>query len=152
MTRMIRALQIAIKSIASLAILAIATGMSGCMFWPVNKKDVIGTYRSVLQDGTPSLPDGGSEMLELKADGTCIQKIALKDGRTFFAQGTWRYSEPPSLKGYIILEGTRIVVNDESISANIGKVIAGPRMLPVTRNLIGRMTIGSSETSHYEKK
>lgn len=53
----------------------------------MSKKDVIEIYQSVLQDGTPGLPDGGSEILELMADGTCIQKITFKGGRRFFSQG-----------------------------------------------------------------
>ena len=122
------------------------------MFWPVNKKDIIGTYQSVLQDSTPGLPDGGSEILEIKQDGTCEQEILLKDGRTFSAKGVWRYSSS-HWKNYIILEGTHIAVDDKGeISTEIQKIIPGQRMLPITRNLIGRIVLGSSETPHYEKK
>lgn len=60
--------------------------LNSCIIWPISKKDVIGSYQSVLQDGTPGLSGGGSEILELKSDGTCIQNVTLKNGKKFFGR------------------------------------------------------------------
>ncbi len=142
------------KSIAGVVILAIVTGFGGCILWPVNKKDVIGVYQAVLQDGTPGLPDGGSEILELKPDGSCIQQVRLKDGRVFSAQGTWEWGSVRSfLYRTVITIGIYSVVDGEKIDPDFEKIREKlVRNLSVGRTLTGRIILGSDEGSHYEKK
>lgn len=129
-------------------------GLNGCALWPVYKEDVIGTYQSVLQDGTPGLPDGGSEILELNRDGTCKQNIVLKDGRTFVTQGTWYWQDGKSyLHNEVEVWGTYSAVYDGRIRPDLedtmGKVVRG---FPTGRTLSGRILLGSREGCHYEKK
>ncbi len=152
-----------IKNLAKLAIFTILSiGFGGCilllpMLWPVKKKNVIGTYQSVLENGTPELPDGGSEILELRADGTCKQDIILKDGRNFSAQGTWEWSPHGSYFSTVIVMGLYWVIRDGGINprinpdleADLGNVV---QSLPVGRTLTGRVALGSDEGPHYEKK
>ncbi len=145
-SQMQKAFQIVIKSLGGFAILM---NLAGCIIRPVSEEDVIGTYQSVLQDGTPGLPDGGSEILELKADGTCIQKITLKDGRRFLAQGTWKYNK--SL-GNITLESLHNAIRDDVINPEIEKTTGFLQSPSVCRNFIGQIVLGSTETPHYEKK
>ncbi len=152
------------KGIVNLIIFTILmTGFSGCTFlwpmlWPVKKKDALGTYQSVLEDGTPGLPDGGSENLELKADGTCVQKVALNDGRTFSAQGTWEWDSDKRYFGNkVILMGVYWVICDGGINPRINPDLEKSledvvQSFPVWRTLIGRVALGSDEGPHYEKK
>jgi hypothetical protein len=146
-----RGFKLLVKSISCLVILM---GLNGCIAWPVNKKDVIGIYQSVLQDGTPGLPDGGSEILELKADGTCKQEIALKDGRTFSAQGTWEWdSDKRYIGNQVTITGIYWVIHDDRINPDLEKSLGNVvQSLPAERNLVGRIILGSLEGSHYEKK
>ncbi len=143
------------KSIAGVVILAILIGLNGCIAWPVSKRDVIGIYQSVLEDGTPGLPDGGSEVLELKPDGTCKQEITLKDGRNFDAQGTWEWRPGKSyINPRITLWGLYCVVDieqeiDPDFEKTLGKV---SQALPASRTLSSRIILGSDEGVHYEKK
>ncbi len=147
-----------VKSIAGLVILAILIGLNGCIAWPVSKRDVIGIYQSVLEDGTPGLPDGGSEILELKPDGSCTQQISLKDGRTFSAQGTWEWKtyERYYIRNIIITRIYCTVINGENgeeinpdLEKSLERVVQGN---PVARSLTGRIILGSGEGVHYEKK
>lgn len=148
-SRIKRAFRAAAKNLIGVAILGLVMSLGGCIFWPVNEKEVIGTYQAVLQDGTPGLPDGGSEILELNADGTCTQKITLKNGRSFLAQGTWKYNK--SL-GNITLEGLHNAVKDDVINPDIEKTTGFLQSPSVCRNFIGQIILGSTETPHYEKK
>ncbi len=130
--------------------LVIITGISGCIFWPVGEKDLIGTYQSVLEDETIGLPDGGTEVLELKPDGTCYQNIALKDGRKFSAEGTWKYNKA---LGSISFRGLHYAVGiDDKINPDIEQTAGFIRGPSVARNLAGKIIIGSREGVHYEKK
>ena len=144
--------QIAVKSLGGLVILM---SFGGCILWPVNKKDVIGVYQAVLQDGTPGLPDGGSEILELNPNGTCTQQVSLKDGRAFSAQGTWEWTSYENYSGHnIIITGTYWVVIDgdkmnPDLEKSLGKIV---KSKPVGRCLTGRIILGSREGVHYEKK
>ncbi len=143
------------KSIAGVVILAIVTGFGGCVLWPVNKKNVIGTYQAVLENGTPGLPDGGSEILELKPDGTCTQQISLKDGRFFSAQGTWEWNaEKFYLHNTIMIRSIydTVVYGEEmnpDLEKSLGKVVFSH---PVGRTPGGQVILGSREGVHYEKK
>jgi hypothetical protein len=105
----------------------------------------------VLPDGTfgpkCGLPDGGTEVLELKPDGTCEQNIALKDGRKFSATGTWKYEG-----GYVEVEGIRISTKDGNINPNIEEIAIGRIISSVGRDFLGSLIIGSREYTHYEKK
>jgi hypothetical protein len=115
-SRIKKAFRIAARGIIGSIVLVVMMGFSGCIFWPVSEKELIGIYQSVSQDGSPGLPDGGSEILELKMDGTCKQDIALKDGRKFSAQGTWKYNT----SGTINLRGLHLTVGmDEKINPEI---------------------------------
>ncbi len=128
-----KAFQIAVKSLGGLVILM---SFGGCVLWPVNKKSVIGTYQAVLQDGTPGLPDGGSEILELNLDGTCKQEIALKDGRTFVAQGTWEWDSDKRYIGKkILLKGIYWAIDEEKLNPDLekgssGKIVDNPAKFP----------------------
>ncbi len=146
-----RAFKLLVSNMAGLAILI---GLNGCIAWPVNKKDVIGIYQSVLQDGTPGLPDGGSEVLELKPDGICKQNIALKDGRTFSAQGIWKWSCDKRYVGKrVVITGIYYVLDEEDrVLPNFEKTKGMLQIFPAVRTLTGRVMLGSDEGSHYEKK
>ncbi len=146
-----RGFKLLVKSTTGLVILM---GLNGCIAWPVNKKNVIGIYQSVLEDGTPGLPDGGSEILELKADGTCTQEIALKDGRTFFAQGTWEwYPEKCYFGNTVMLIGIYSVLDEDNrIRTGFEKNKGIYQSLSAVRALTGRVIIGFREGPHYEKK
>ncbi len=147
-----RGFKLLAKSMAGAVILTIVMGFIGCMFWPVNKKNVIGRYQSVLQDGTPSLPDGGFEILELKADGICKQEVALKDGMTFSAQGTWEWRPHGSYFSAVMLTGIYSVLDDEDkILPDFEKTKGIYQSLPAVRTLTGRVLLGSREGPHYEK-
>jgi hypothetical protein len=154
---MILPVQKAFKRAASrfLAALSILLGLGGCMLRPVSEKELIGTYQAVpmeiLNVQATGLPDGGVEILELKPDGTCEQDIALKDGRKFSAKGTWEYYPPPH--AHIIMQGTYVAVHmGQNIAANIEKTITTVRDFPIGRDLAGRIILGSTEYTHYEKK
>ncbi len=140
--------------VRSMAGLAILIGLHGCIAWPVSKRDVIGIYQSVLEDGTPGLPDGGVETLELKPDGTCVQKIALKDGRNFSAQGTWEWESDGSYLGETVtVMGLYRVIHDREINPDLEKSIGNVmQSYPAWRSFTGRIILGSDEGSHYEKK
>jgi hypothetical protein len=153
-----------IKNLAKLAIFTILViGVGGCilllpMLWPVDQQNVIGAYQSVLENGTPGLPDGGSEILELMADGTCKQEIELKDGRTFSARGTWEWDADKRYPGKkVILEGVYWVIRDggtnprinPDLEKSIKDVVSSHS---VGRTLTGRVMLGSDEGPHYEKK
>ncbi len=142
------------KSLVGVVIIMVIMSFTGCILWPVNKKDVIGTYQSVLQDGTPGLPDGGSEILELKTDGTCKQEITLKDGRAFSAKGRWEWDSDKRYTGKkIMLKEIYWAVDEEKITPYLEKTIGHVvPFLSVRRTLTGRVAIGSDEGSHYEKK
>jgi len=147
-----KAFQIAVKILGGLVILM---SFGGCVLWPVNKKDVIGTYEAVLQDGTPGLPDGGSEILELKPDGTCTQQISLKDGRAFSAQGTWTWESYENYSGHdiIIKRIYDTVMGEDKMNPNLEKSLGRVvQSRSVGRTLGGRIIIGSREGVHYEKK
>jgi|GEM_PF-6646575 len=133
-----------------MACLVILMGLNGCMFWPINKKGVIGTYQFVLEDGTPGLPGGGFETLELNPDGTCIQKVVLKDGLTFSTKATWRYDETHKT---VDVRGVYIaVIGPDEINPDIGKTRNTLAVLPARRNLFGRIILGSRMGTRYEKK
>ncbi len=147
-----KAFQIVVKSLGGLVILM---SFGGCVLWPVNKKDVIGTYQIVLQDGTPGLPDGGSEILELKPDGTCIQQVSLKSGKFFSTQGTWEWKsyERYYIRNIIITGIYWTVIDGDKMNPDLEKSL--PRVVqgnPVGRTLTGRILLGSREAVHYEKK
>ncbi len=137
------------RTLKSLGKVVIMMGFSGCMLWPIGEKELIGTYQSVLQDGTPALPDGGSEILELRPDGTCTQKIALKDGRNFSTQGVWEYNKK---LGIISLGGLHNAVKDDVINPEIERTAGFLQSPSVGRNFVGRIILGSTEGCHYEKK
>lgn len=133
----------------------VAALLAGCVLQPVNEKDVVGTYQSVLQDGIPGLPDGGSEILELKADGTCKQEVSLKDGRTFSAQGTWEWkSDGSDASKRVLAKGIYWVVADkEKINPDLETSTKNVvQSLSVSRTFEGRVLLGSREGTHYEKK
>ncbi len=142
-----KAFQMAVKSLGGLVILM---SFGGCVLWPVNKKNVIGTYQAVLEDGTPGLPDGGSEILELKPDGSCIQQIFLKDGRTFAAQATWTYDK--SNKTVDVRGAYIVVIGPDEINPDIDKTLDTLALWPTGRDLAGRVILGSGEGVHYKKK
>lgn len=133
---------------AGLIILAIVTCINGCFFWPISQKELIGVYQSVLQDGTPGLPDGGTEMLELKSDSICEQNIALKNGRKFLARGTWKYEQ-----GNVVLKNIHNSIDmEDKINPDIENTTGFQISSSVGRTLGGRILIGSREVTHYEKK
>jgi hypothetical protein len=140
------------RAARNLAALSILLGLGGCMLRPVSEKELIGTYEAVLPDGTfgpkRGLPDGGSETLEIKPDGTCVQNIALKDGRRFLARGTWEYNA----SGTVTLSGLHLTVKDNVINPEIEKTTGFVQGPSVGRDLFGSLIIGSTEGMHYEKK
>lgn len=138
------------KAMVGAVIFTIVMGFIGCMFWPINKKDLIGTYQCVLEDGTPGLPDGGSETLELYPDGTCMQEVVLKDGATFSTKATWRYDgthKKVHLRGIYIA-----VIGPDEINPDMGKTRDTSDVRPIGRNLHGRIILGSALGTRYEKK
>lgn len=115
----------------------------GCILRPIAEKEIIGTYQG-------SLPDGGVEVLELKSDGVCDQRVTLRDGRKFSASGTWSYDKP---KGNVKLRGVYITVNFMGeIDADLGKIKDTLRIEPVKHSLSGKIIIGADEGETYEKK
>ncbi len=152
-------IQAQIKNLATLAIFVILPiGLNGCILlwpilWPVNKKNAIGTYQSVLEDGTPGLPDGGSEILELKADGKCKQEITLKDGRYFFTQGVWEWRSDGGYAGRrVLISGVYSIIEDGKVLSEFENTKGIYQSFPVWRTSTGRVALGSDEGPHYEKK
>ncbi|HLP81613.1 MAG TPA: hypothetical protein VK141_06460 [Nitrosomonas sp.] len=114
--------------------------LAGCIFRSVTNLDLVGTYETML-------PDGGREILELKSDGVCGQKIALKAGGIFMAQGSWKYDNE-----YITLKKIHLSVDVEgNINPRISQISVGMIVLPVGRDLAGKVIIGSIEGTYYER-
>ncbi len=139
-----KVLELIVRILITLMVIMV---LPGCILWPVSEKELIGTYQSVLQGGTPGLPDGGTEVLELRSNGTCQQDIVLKDGRKFSANGTWEYD-----RGDLTLKGIYSTVDaEEKINPHIEKM-PGYISTSAGRSLVGRIILGSTEGTHYEKK
>lgn len=67
------------------ALLIAALLHAGCLY-PTDRNELLGTYIAEYEFGT--------DMLELKSDGTYVQTIALKeDGKVIRGDGTWTYDQ-----------------------------------------------------------
>ena len=112
----------------------------------ITTKELIGKYNV-------SLPDDGKEILELLPDEICKQDIFLKDGSVYSAIGKWKYIK---LDGwdYLSLEGTRLPLAQFSdrINPNIAEIPkGGTGGLPISRTLMGNITIERNENHYYKK-
>lgn len=123
--------------------LAALMALGGCILRPVTEKELVGTY-----EGT--LPDGGVEVLELKPNGVCDQRVTLKDGRIFAATGSWKYEKSFGRISFVGLHNS--VSFDGKINPNIEKTTGFVQSPSVERNLAGKTIIGSTEGTYYEKK
>lgn len=104
---------------------------------PITAQELIGKY-------SVPLPDKGKEILELLPNGACKQDILLKDGRAYFATGTWQLDKLGS-SDCISLEGVRYSLNEfgNKINPNIAQIeknTVSCRL--VTRSLMGHIKIG----------
>lgn len=108
----------------------------GCKLQPVAEIDLVGKYEGIV-------PHGGLEVLELKSDGVCIQCATFDDGTLFSATGTWKYIKYPNA---VELRGINQVVEyDGAINPNLWKKRDIVRIMPISRNLSGKIMIGVSE-------
>lgn len=112
----------------------------GCS--PVKTIELPGTYLANLS--------ACEETLELLPNGDCVQEIRLKDGKTYFARGHWRYDAKAQ---YISLDGTRIpLIEFGELNPDIARIPeGGTGSLPVRRGLLGGVEIGVSDDGIYRK-
>lgn len=124
--------------------------LGACTLQTIEENDLIGRYQSVLSDGKSGLPDGGSEMLELKSDGTCKQDIRLKGGRTFSTKATWTYDKSErtiSVRGAYVA-----VISADEINPDVGKTTDTLHTMPVGYKWGGGgILLGLDGSAHYEK-
>ena len=122
----------------------LALMLVGCMFQKINEQDLFGSYRA-------DLPGGGMESLELLPEGNCKQEIHLPDGKTYDAQGTWKFC--PETK-YLQVRGIRQSLTPEGqinpdVGAAPGKEVFAT---PVYRSLSGGMEIMLHEGIDYRRQ
>jgi hypothetical protein len=109
---------------------AFAAVFGSCTYKPVPESELIGDWRA-------ELPDAGFETLE-------IQKVQLRDGKTYTAEGSWEYL-PPN-KHHLYLRGL-----PDSLGSGDG---VAPKLfgLDVYRTLFGAPRLYLSESTYYRKQ
>ncbi len=120
-----------------------ALALAGCMFQKINEQDMLGKYRA-------ELPGGGTDTLELLAQGECRQEIHLANGNSYNANGTWKYFDDTR---YLQIRGIRESLTPErEINPNLAAPPAEQLLAtPASRGLLGDIVIMLHEGIDYRR-
>jgi hypothetical protein len=122
---------------------AITIMTAGCSFLSPTEIDLIGTFES-------SLPENGTEVIEIKSGGICHQVISFKNGKKISTDGTWKYEvqhKNINLKGlYITLDFMGNIVPDMPPTTDTLRILA------VKYDVFGNVLIGYDEGEQFQKR
>jgi hypothetical protein len=132
------------KNFIALLVVVATCLLAGCFFRAIQEADVVGEYQA-------SLPDGGTETLELVEAGKCTQVIRLKTGEVYEAVGTWKLS-PQRGRPYLIFKGIRSTLTGfEKINPKIAEPPYAVVGKDVTPSWTGKPMINFTEGTYYRK-
>lgn len=116
---------------------------TGCLY-PTDRDELLGTYVAEYEFGT--------DMLELKSDGTYTQEIALKEeGKVIRSDGTWTYDQA---RHRIDLEDLYVLSDSYGNKSVAYKILPrGVASYPIERYFWSRrLRLGPDEGSPYNKR
>ena len=139
-----------------LLVAGLLVNVFACSLQQMTEKDVTGDYEA-------RLPDGGTEVLQLRPDGTCRQIIRLQNGKQYDAVGTWRLRREAELfpDGHRVETGGytldfKYIRETLTATGEIDPGITQPSLniisTPVSRSLTGRIKIMLGENVDYYKR
>jgi hypothetical protein len=123
----------------------VASATCGCVMKPVDEQELIGRYQA-------SLPDGGTESLELRKGGECAQVIHLRNGATYQADGSWKLWFHRNRPRLLFKGLRRSVTATHEINPEIAKPPFAAIGTSVWRDFSGNIIINLTEDTYYRKK